>query len=117
MSDVIAQETTTLPEGPQISVFKTHTARSNGGITVSVKLRAYFNNVTIDMTVAEGVSAGSLKLYLELIINEITRRRSKLTTKPKWNYKHPKSITEFVESMGYNGMFLLDDATATTKTL
>jgi hypothetical protein len=114
--NIIAQETTTLPEGAQVTVFKTQAARK-GVMSTSITLRAYFDNKTIDMRVQDGISAQNLKQYLGLIVREITRRRGMLSTKPSIDYNHPHSIHEFVLSMAHNGMFMLDDATGTTKAL
>jgi hypothetical protein len=121
MSDVIAEETTTLPEGAVISVFKSNTVRvyKNGKekASVSTGLAARFGNKVVKMTIDGNVSAPRLKQYLDLIVREITRRRGMLSTKPGLDYRSPKDIHEFVISMAYNGMFLLNDAENTKKLL
>ena len=116
-TNVIAEETTTLPEGAHVSVYKTRTVYKRGTVSTGLRLQATFDKKIVKMKVEDGISAANLKVYLGLIVREITRRRGMLSTKPVMSYPHPQTINEFVLSMAFNGMFMLDDATGTTETL
>lgn len=116
---VLAEETTTLPEGAVISVYR--------GQMEGQKLRAVFTQLValhsacpdkrVEMRM-DDIPAHALKQYLQLTVREIMRRRAKLTTKPEWTYapRVTHNLKQFVETMAYHGMFILKAWNEVTNT-
>jgi len=113
LTNVIAHESTTLPEGACIGVYK---MRAKGGATYA-ELQAYRLQKLVKMRLAEETSANSISTYLKLIVREIERRRGMMTKKPDEDFRSPKNIAEFVQSMAFNDMFVFHDFTATEEGL
>jgi hypothetical protein len=121
---VIHEETTTLPEGAVISVYKCQTLRSNKTIMFYTQLTALQGAKRVDMRV-DDVSGHNVRLYLELTVKAIRREREKLTVKPVMLVGTPKTMNEFVNNMAYYDMFIfealnnegpdVDNTTATKK--
>jgi hypothetical protein len=99
---ITAQETTTLPEGATITVFRAHRI---GADAVGTYLRAARDRAEIEMRV-DDVAPGSLRAYLDLLIRWIQRERGKLTAKPEIACHTPKNLKDFVHNMAQAGMFV-----------
>lgn len=107
-SRVTAEETTTLPEGTVLSVYRTRVGKVGHEVT---KLVALHGNKRVEMT-ADQISPQHLRTYLELVRREIARQRALLTAKPLWATDiHPKTMTDFVRSMAFNDMFIFETLT------
>jgi hypothetical protein len=108
-SRVIAEETTTLPEGTVLSVYRIRVGKLGHQVT---KLVALHNNMKrVEMTV-DNIAPHNLRFYLQLTQREIERQRKKLTTKPMWTENvSPKTTRDFVLSMAFNDMFIFEALT------
>ncbi len=105
MIDVLVEETTTLPEGAQLSVCRCKLVgakRSN----IFTELRAQRDGKLVKMRVTD-VGPSNLSTYLTLIRRELLRRRLQLTKKPELEpLRRPTNLDEFVQNMAYHDMFI-----------
>ena len=114
---VLAEETTTMPEGAVVSVYR---GQYEGGkvrsqFTELVAMHAGCPNKRVSMRV-DDIPAHCLKTYLTLTMKAITRERLALTDKPKEQWRKPQTIKDFVLTMAYHGMFILGPWNETTNT-
>jgi hypothetical protein len=108
---VLAEETTTLPEGTVLSVYRMRTGKAGHTTT---RLVALHNNMRrVEMTV-DNISPHNMRTYLELVRRDIARRRAALTAKPLLEPVKPDSMHDFVLSMAFNGMFIFETLTKDT---
>jgi hypothetical protein len=106
MIDVLIVETTTLPEGPVVTLERLRRDIGTSATTYT-QLRAYKGRDTVTMRVDE-IGLASFRQYLDLVCKEIARQRARFIKKPEMCYRRPETITEFVHNMIFSGMFLLD---------
>jgi hypothetical protein len=105
MGDILAEETTTLPEGAQLSVYRVMRAKL-GPCTRMVAIHPEKQNVKVEMLV-DDIAAYNLRWYLERMKKEIERHRANLTTKPGLIHPTPHDVKGFTHNMAYHGMFIL----------
>jgi hypothetical protein len=112
MTDALQEETTTLPEGACISISKMKSAGEKRTVLFT-ELRAYRhgNNNIVKMRV-DGVGPVNLRLYLDLIVREITRLRKSYTAKPLIGVTTPHTIADFVQEMACQDMFIFEVLTS-----
>lgn len=103
MSDVIAEERTTLPEGATLSISRVTRPK----LGPCNELRAWRDNNIVKMR-ADDITPQNLRWYLDRVIAEINRERAKLTNKPGMLFRNPKNIRDFVNNMAFFGMFILE---------
>lgn len=106
MSDVIHEESTTLPEGATIYLAKLKSKRL-GHETFFTELRAWQKDTVIKMRVSE-VGPSNMRQYLDLMVREIARRRQGYTEKPLAGMATPHDMADFVQEMAYQGMFIFN---------
>jgi len=114
---ILAEETTTLPEGAQISVCRGQYEGSKvrSQFTELVAMHAGCPNKRIQMRM-DNIPAHLLKTYLMLTVREINRERAKVTVKPPEPYRKPQTIRDFVQWMAHFGMFILQPWNEATNT-
>jgi len=105
MADVVAQESTTLPEGATVSVSRIQRTK----LGACNELRAWMGNHIVKMR-ADDIAPQNLRWYLNQVVKVINRERVKLTKKPGMYIQTPKSMSDFVNNMAFHGMFILDPA-------
>jgi hypothetical protein len=103
MSDIIAEERTTLPEGATLCVARI----SRPKLGPFTELRAWRDENIVKMH-ADNIAPHNLRWYLDNMVATINRARLKLTKKPGMLYRNPKTITEFVNNMAFYEMFILE---------
>lgn len=103
MSDIIAEERTTLPEGAVVSVSRVNRPKL-GPFT---EIRAWRGNNIVKMR-ADDVTPQNLRWYLDNIVKEIARERVLLAVKPSMQIRSPNTIKEFVNNMAACNMFLFE---------
>lgn len=106
MIEVLIAETTTLPEGPVVTLERLRRGGSKVTSTYT-QLRAYTLKATVTMRV-DDVGPANFRQYLDLVCREIGRQRARFFKKPETCYRRPDTLTEFVHNMAFGGMFLLD---------
>jgi hypothetical protein len=107
MENVLAEETTTLPEGAQISVCRCRVETEKNKFPPFTKLIAYTSRAKLSMRV-DDIRPHVMEQYLKLTVREINRLRSALSQKPTVFNESPRDLTEFVDAMAANGMFILE---------
>ena len=113
---VLAEETTTLPEGAVLTVFCWH---MRPRATRVITLAAYHHGERVEMRV-DDVSVHNLRQYLDLLVREIMRQRQAMIEPPPLLTYQPSDMSEFVQAMANKGMFIFDaliDEPATTEKL
>jgi hypothetical protein len=110
--NIIAEETTTLPEGAVLSVCRVKPSRG----PVHLVLFALRGNKRVEMRLNESTSVASLPTLLKLIRRELERRRATMTKKPELDipYRTPRTIQDFVISMAFKDMFVFHDFNSTS---
>lgn len=113
--NVLAEETTTLPEGAVITVYR---GQYTGDRLKSkfTQLVAYHAEHRVEMRM-DDVGAHCLKTYLRLVVREIERRRMAMHAPPQWVSapSAPKTMKDFVDTMAYYGMFIFETLNETTN--
>ena len=105
---IIAEETTTLPEGAILSVCRCKELRGKSYLT----LIATHANKRVQMRLEEQTGTASLPTLLKLVRREIGRRRGMLTKKPDTDgpfSRKPHTIGDFVLEMALKDMFVFHD--------
>jgi hypothetical protein len=101
---VLAEETTTLPEGTVLSVYCMRIGKLGHSI---MKLVALHSDKRVEMTV-DKISPHNMRVYLDLVRLDIARRRRALIAKPLMEPVKPDNMNDFVLSMAYNDMFIFE---------
>jgi hypothetical protein len=104
-SRVLAEETTTLPEGAILSIYCMSVGKLGH---TSMKLVALHANMgRVEMS-ADKISPHNMRRYLELVRRDIARRRKLLTGKPELDRVKPDTMEDFILSMAYHDMFIFE---------
>jgi len=104
MSDVIAEQTTTMPEGATVSV-----VLCQGKAKAFTELRARRGDDMIAMRLSNNVSPHALPTLLVLSIKQIEKEQAlqnAIGYVRLGGFRRPSSFTEFVSTMVDRGMFL-----------
>lgn len=103
MSDTIAEERTTLPEGATVSVSRL----SRPKLGPFTEIRAWMDSNIVKMR-GDDITPGNLRWYLHHCVLAINRERLKLDKKPGMLIRNPKGFREFVNNMAFYGMFIFE---------
>lgn len=109
-SRITAEETTTLPEGAVISVYRVGIGKLGH---YSTRLVALHGKKRVEMTV-DNISPQNLRQYLQLVRRDIERRRQEIIAKPELDPLaggKPNDMNQFVFSMAFNDMFIFQALT------
>ena len=103
---VIAQETTTLPEGAVVTIMKCEQARKDG-MSRYTALHVYRGEKELEMRM-DDVSASNLRQYFDMVVREINRRRQAMTAKPAFVDPGKPALAQFIDRMALSDMFMFD---------
>lgn len=107
MKIILVEESTTLPEGAQISVVRARIETKKSQGPPFTELRAHKDKDQIAMRV-DDIAPHNLRQYLDMMLRQIAKIKERFNAIPKercTHYSAPKDIAEFTESMSAKGMF------------
>ncbi len=103
MTDIIAEQSTTLPEGAIISVVLGRNKTKRGASKAFTEIRARRADDMIKMRLSHDVSPHALPTLLTMSVKQIEKERKLVKSE---QMQRPTTFKEFVSSMMNHDMFL-----------